>query len=84
WQHEYEFAEPLRLPAGTTLKASAWYDNSTKNKSNPDPSKDVWWGDQTWEEMMIGSTDLDVPVRTWKSHGPGGGAQRRRRAEGGE
>ena len=61
WQHEYEFSEPLRLPAGTTLKASAWYDNSPKNKSNPDPAKDVWWGDQTWEEMMFTSLTFHVP-----------------------
>ena len=46
WQHEYQFARPLELPAGTTIKASAWYDNSPANKSNPDPTKDVWWGDQ--------------------------------------
>ncbi len=55
WQHEYQFARPMELPAGTTIKASAWYDNSTANKSNPDPTKDVWWGDQTWEEMMFTS-----------------------------
>ena len=55
WQHEYEFATPLELPAGTTIKASAWYDNSPANKSNPDATKDVWWGDQTWEEMMFTS-----------------------------
>ena len=54
WQHEYVFATPLILPAGTKLNAKAWYDNSAANKSNPDPKKDVWWGDQTWEEMMIG------------------------------
>jgi hypothetical protein len=55
WQHEYEFATPLELPAGTTIKASAWYDNSPTNKSNPDATTDVWWGDQTWEEMMFTS-----------------------------
>lgn len=55
WQHEYQFETPLRLPAGTVVKASAWYDNSPANKSNPDAAKDVWWGDQTWEEMMFTS-----------------------------
>ncbi len=55
WQHEYQFATPLALPAGTTIKASAWYDNSPANKSNPDATTDVWWGDQTWEEMMFTS-----------------------------
>jgi len=52
WQTDYVFKQPLHLPKGSKLHASAWYDNSTANKSNPDPTKDVWWGDQTWEEMM--------------------------------
>jgi hypothetical protein len=52
WQTDYVFKQPLRLPKGSKLHATAWYDNSAANKSNPDPSKDVWWGDQTWEEMM--------------------------------
>jgi hypothetical protein len=55
WQHEYVFAQPLQLPAGTKLHAKAWYDNSTANKSNPDATKTVTWGDQTWEEMMYTS-----------------------------
>jgi hypothetical protein len=60
WQTEYEFKQPLRLPKGTKLHASAWYDNSPGNKANPDPTKDVWWGDQTWEEMMF--TGLTVSI----------------------
>ena len=52
WQTDYVFKQPLKLPKGTRLHATAWYDNSTANKSNPDPTKDVYWGDQTWEEMM--------------------------------
>jgi hypothetical protein len=55
WQHEYVFAQPLQLPAGTKLHAKAWYDNSPANKSNPDPNTQVTWGDQTWEEMMYTS-----------------------------
>lgn len=55
WQHEYVFAQPLQLPAGTRLHAKAWYDNSPANKSNPDPNQQVTWGDQTWEEMMYTS-----------------------------
>ena len=53
WQTDYIFKQPLKLPKGTKLHASAWYDNSPGNKSNPDATKDVWWGDQTWEEMMF-------------------------------
>jgi hypothetical protein len=61
WQHEYVFAQPLRIPAGTKLHAKAWYDNSPANKSNPDPSKEVKWGDQTWEEMMYTSITFFLP-----------------------
>jgi len=53
WQTDYIFKEPLRLPKGTKIHATAWYDNSKTNASNPDPSIDVKWGDQTWEEMMF-------------------------------
>jgi len=52
WQTDYVFKQPLKLPKGTKLHATAWYDNSKNNKSNPDPTKNVTWGDQTWEEMM--------------------------------
>jgi hypothetical protein len=49
------FAEPLKLPKGTRIRAVAHYDNSAANKSNPNPKTDVTWGDQTWEEMMFTS-----------------------------
>jgi hypothetical protein len=63
WQHEYVFREPLQFPKGTKIHATAWYDNSKANRSNPDPTKDVWWGDQTWEEMMFtGMTFTVVPT----------------------
>jgi hypothetical protein len=67
WQHEYVFAQPWVIPAGTKLHAKAWYDNSAKNKSNPDPTKTVTWGDQTWEEMMYTSITysfVPAPVPT--------------------
>jgi hypothetical protein len=54
WQLEYYLREPLDLPAGARLKVTAWYDNSDKNPANPDPSATVHFGDQTWDEMMIG------------------------------
>ena len=53
WQTEYIFAQPLKLPKGTKIHAIPHYDNSAANKSNPDPTADVSWGDQTWEEMMF-------------------------------
>jgi hypothetical protein len=66
WQHTYELAEPKLLPKGTKLEIIATYDNSTGNPFNPDPSATVRWGDQTWEEMMIGfySTIVPAPNRT--------------------
>ena len=46
--------ESVAIPKGTKIECTAHFDNSTNNKFNPDPTKDVRWGDQTWEEMMIG------------------------------
>jgi len=54
WQITYQLKEAKRMPKGTRIDVIAHYDNSPQNKFNPDPSKDVRWGDQTWEEMMIG------------------------------
>jgi mono/diheme cytochrome c family protein/peroxiredoxin len=54
WQLRYEFKEPRVLPRGSTLKTTAVFDNSPGNKANPDPTKTVRWGQQTFEEMMIG------------------------------
>ena len=53
WQLGYEVRKPIVIPKGTRLKVTAHFDNSANNRFNPDPSKEVWWGDQTWEEMMI-------------------------------
>jgi hypothetical protein len=54
WQGDYWLKEPLSLPKGSTLRVTAHFDNSTANKANPNPNETVRWGDQTWEEMMIG------------------------------
>ena len=54
WQLSYELAEPLALPKGSRIECTAHFDNSDGNIFNPDPTSDVRWGDQTWEEMMIG------------------------------
>ena len=53
WQIDYIFDEPLALPRGSKLEATAWYDNSAANRSNPDPTAEVRWGEQTDEEMMF-------------------------------
>lgn len=58
WQHGYKFSEPIIVPRGSVMRCIAHYDNSAENFANPDPSKTVRWGDQTWEEMMIGYFDM--------------------------
>ena len=58
WQLAYKLAEPLALPKGTKIECVAHFDNSANNKFNPDPTKEVRWGPQTWEEMMIGWFDI--------------------------
>jgi hypothetical protein len=62
WQLSYELAKPMHLPKGTRIDCVAHFDNSPNNPYNPDPAKEVRWGDQTWEEMMIGWFTYRVPV----------------------
>jgi hypothetical protein len=57
WQLTYFLKEPVAAPMGSRLEAVAHHDNSERNKFNPDPTKFVTWGAQTWEEMMIGYFD---------------------------
>jgi hypothetical protein len=66
WQHTYYAKEAIKLPKGTRIDCTAHFDNSVENKANPDPTKDVRWGDQTWEEIMIGF----VPRATRKTPRP--------------
>ncbi|MBA3846419.1 MAG: hypothetical protein H0X45_07225 [Planctomycetes bacterium] len=54
WQRQYRLAEPVSVPAGTTIVCSGAFDNSSRNEANPDPDKEVRWGDQSWDEMFIG------------------------------
>jgi len=61
WQLTYYLSQAKRLPKGTTLECIA-YDNSANNPANPDPSKEVLWGNQTWEEMLVGFLDLALPA----------------------
>jgi hypothetical protein len=54
WQGTYELIEPMKMPAGTRIVYTQWYDNSTQNKANPDANREVTWGEQTWDEMIFG------------------------------
>jgi hypothetical protein len=46
------------------LRADATFDNSPNNRFNPDAKAEVRWGDQTWEEMMVGFFDVAIPSKT--------------------
>ena len=61
WQLTYELAEPILLPKGSQVVCTAHFDNSPANPVNPDPSKEVRWGDQSWDEMMIGFFSVVEP-----------------------
>ncbi len=61
WQTGYKLAEPRLLPRGTQIACQGMFDNSEDNLNNPDPTATVRWGDQTWEEMLIGYFDIAVP-----------------------
>jgi hypothetical protein len=75
WQLNYQLAEPRFLKAGTMLQAVAWYDNSSHNPHNPDPNEEVRWGEQTYEEMMVGFFDIAISPDTDKTKyfNPGSG-----------
>ena len=70
WQLTYWLATPVHMPKGTKVELTAWYDNSANNPYNPDPNKEVHWGEQTTEEMMMGYFNYvvdpgqDVPDKT--------------------
>jgi hypothetical protein len=60
WQMPYIFAEPIKAPAGSTVKAIARYDNSTANRMNPAPNKEVYWSEQSWDDMFLTSVRYTV------------------------
>jgi hypothetical protein len=69
WQTSYTLAEPKLIPKGSTLRVIAHYDNSKANRFNPDPTQAVSWGDQTWEEMLIGYfSTVDAPPSAQRTH----------------
>ncbi len=67
WQTRYVLATPKTLPAGTTIRCTAVFDNSPKNLANPDPTATVVWGDQSWEEMLLGYMDIMYPIKVGAS-----------------
>lgn len=61
WQLVYRYAAPPTMPRGTTLKVTGWYDNSKNNPANPDPAQTVFWGPQTYDEMLLGYVEYYRP-----------------------
>lgn len=60
WQINYYFPAPKLLPRGTKIEVTGVWDNSANNRFNPDPTAEVHWGDQSWEEMLLGLTMLQI------------------------
>ncbi len=63
WQHTYQFAEPVLLAAGDQVVLTAVFDNSKDNPHNPDPEARVRFGEQTFDEMLVGYLSLEVPLQ---------------------
>ena len=63
WQLWYNLEEPITLPAGTKIECTAHFDNSANNPENPDPSKTVIWGQQSFDEMMVCFFNLAFPAQ---------------------
>jgi hypothetical protein len=64
WQIVYEFSKPVTLPAGTTIRVDARWDNSVNNKYNPSPDKEVFWGEQSWDEMFSPILNAEVQLKS--------------------
>ena len=58
WQTLYKLKQPVALPKGARIMVTGWFDNSTKNKLNPDPTKTVRFGEPTYDEMLVGFVDI--------------------------
>ncbi len=69
WQLNYFVKEPIAVPKGSRIECLAHHDNSAANKFNPDPTITVRWGDQTWEEMMIGWMDYTIDSQNLRAQG---------------
>ena len=66
WQTSYSFKQPVAVPKGTRFMVTAYFDNSAKNRYNPDPTQAVRFGDPTYDEMMFGALDYTVDSQSPK------------------
>ena len=70
WQNAYLLKEPKQMPKGTQIMCDGTFDNSAANPLNPDPTKEVRWGDQSWDEMMLGSFVTSLPATAVRGEFP--------------
>jgi hypothetical protein len=63
WQLYYELDTPRKIPAGSKVTVTTVFDNSTRNKYNPAPEKQVWWSDQSWDEMYAPQVRFTIDNR---------------------
>lgn len=75
WQLQYELATPLRLPAGSKITAIAHFDNSAANRYNPSPDKEVYWAEQSWDEMFTPFVEYTVDSLDLRKKGAGEGTR---------
>ena len=66
WQLYYELAKPRHLPAGSKITVTTLFDNSPNNKYNPAPEKQVWWSEQSWDEMYAPQARITLDDRNLK------------------
>jgi len=66
WQTYYELAAPKKIPAGSKVTVVTLFDNSLKNPYNPAPDKEVFWSEQSWDEMYAPQARITVDGRELK------------------
>jgi hypothetical protein len=62
WQLKYNPVTPISVKKGDRIRITAWYDNSPNNPFNPDPTREVRWGPQSWDEMLFAFFDYTIPA----------------------
>jgi len=66
WQTYYELVAPKKIPAGSKVTVVTLFDNSPKNPYNPAPDKEVFWSEQSWDEMYAPQARITVDGRELK------------------
>ena len=66
WQLYYELQTPKKIPAGSKVTVVTLFDNSAKNRNNPAPEKEVYWSEQSWDEMYAQQARITVDSRALK------------------